>query len=139
MYVAKLKTTMQQLKVIPLRQHHNKAFVSKDLMTCTHAFVHRDCVRKHLQRLYDGPYQVLKRADKYFTVKVKGKDEVISLDSLKPAYLYIPSSIPVTDHQPTPITDKQPIVTTLTTPVPPASGHTTTHSGHHVHWTKRFS
>ena len=138
-YVTKLKTTMQQLKAVPPRQRHNKAFVSKDLMTCTHVFVRRDCVRKPLQRPYDGPYQILKRADKHFTVQVKGKEEVISLDRLKPAYLDIPSSVPVIDNPVTPITDKQPIATTSTIPVPPTSGHSTTRSGRHVHWPKRFS
>ena len=64
-YVTKLKTAMQQLKAIPPRQHSNKEFVSKDLMTCTHVFVRRDAVRKSLQRPYDGLYKVLKTAEKH--------------------------------------------------------------------------
>ena len=86
-YVTKLKTAMQQLKAVLPRQHHNKEFISKDLMTCTHVFVHRDAVRKPLQRPYDGPYKVLQTAEKHFTVGVKGKEEVISIDRLKPAHL----------------------------------------------------
>ena len=64
-YVIKLKTAMQQLKAVPPRQHSNKEFVSKDLMTCTHVFVRRDAVRKSLQRPYDGLYKVLKTAEKH--------------------------------------------------------------------------
>ena len=86
-YVTKLKTAMQQLKAVPLRQHHNKGFISKDLMTCTYVFVRRDAVRKPLQRPYDGPYKVLQITEKHFTVEVKGKEEVIPIDRLKPAHL----------------------------------------------------
>ena len=59
-YVTKLKTTMQQLKA---RQRHNKAFVSKDLMTCTHVFVRRDCVRSP----YNGHMMVRTRYSKELT------------------------------------------------------------------------
>ena len=126
---------MQQLKAVPPRQHSYKEFVSKDLMTCTHVFVRRDAVRKPLQRPYDGPYKVLKTAEKHFTVKVKGKEEVISIDRLKPAYLELPSATPVTSKQP--ITDT---TSTSTTAAPPPSGYkTTTRSGRHVHWSQRYS
>ena len=134
-YVTKLKIAMQQLKAVPPRQHSNKEFVSKDLMTCTHVFVRRDAVRKPLQRPYDGPYKVLKTAEKHFTVEVKGKKEVISIDRLKPAYLELPSATPVTSKQP--ITDT---TSTSTTAAPPPSGYkTTTRSGRHVHWLQRYS
>ena len=59
-----------------------------DLSTCTHVFVCHDANRKQLlQAPYDGPYKVLKWAEKYFTVDVKGNKETISLDQLKPAHL----------------------------------------------------
>ena len=36
---------------------------------------------------HDGPYKVLKRNDKHFTVEVKGRQDTVSLDHLKSAHL----------------------------------------------------
>lgn len=44
-------------------------------------------VCKPLQTPYEGPFPVLKRHDKYFTVNVKGKNMNISLDRLKAAFI----------------------------------------------------
>lgn len=66
-------------------------FVSRDLTTCTHVFVRRDCVKPPLTPPYDGPFPVIARTEKTFTVDVRGRHDVISLDRLKPAYL--PTSI----------------------------------------------
>ena len=79
-YVTRLKVAMQQLKAVPPRQHQNKTFVDSNLSNCSYAFVCRDSVRKPLQQLYDGPYQILSRANKHFTLDVNGKQAVISLD-----------------------------------------------------------
>ena len=40
-----------------------------------------------LQPPYDGPYRVLKRTDKHYTLDVAGRPQVVSLDRLEPAYL----------------------------------------------------
>ncbi|GFW36276.1 hypothetical protein TNCV_4931381 [Trichonephila clavipes] len=45
-------------------------------------------VKKALEPPYDGPFPEAKRYDKYFTVKIKGKDINISVDRLKPEYLF---------------------------------------------------
>ena len=58
--------------------------MSDKLSTATHVFVRRDAVRKPLQPPYDGPYLVLKRTDKHFTVS---RHDTVSVDRLKPAYL----------------------------------------------------
>ena len=46
-----------------------------------------DSVRKPLQPPYTGPYKVIARKDKYFTIVVNGKEQNISIDRLKPAHL----------------------------------------------------
>ncbi len=51
----------------------------------TDNFCHRDAVRKPLQPPYDEPYMVISRTDKYYMIGVKGRQEVVSLDRLKPS------------------------------------------------------
>ena len=89
-YIVQLKATMQKLRAIPPREKHGyKTYVSDDLMSATHAFVRHDVVRKPLQQPYDGPFEVLHRSDKHFTLDINGRSKVISLDRLKPAYMYM--------------------------------------------------
>ena len=87
-YVDKLKATMQQLQPPVVRSHQQKApYVSKDLDSCTHVFVRHDAVKTPLQQPYDGQYKVTQRSNKHFTLDIKGKTSVVSIDRLKPAYL----------------------------------------------------
>ncbi|GFS68962.1 uncharacterized protein NPIL_609321 [Nephila pilipes] len=73
-FVQKLKATMKQVKLIPFSYNCKpKPFVFKDLQKCSHVFVHTDIIRQSLQPPYHGPYQVIKRSDKIFTLLVKIK------------------------------------------------------------------
>ena len=45
-----------------------------------HVFVRHDAIRKPLQPSYDGPYRVLKRADKHYMLDSAGRPEVVSMD-----------------------------------------------------------
>ena len=38
---------------------------------------------------YDGPYEVIKRGEKAFTIKVRSKETVVSIDRLKPAFTLV--------------------------------------------------
>ena len=87
-YAAQLKLAMRSLKAIPPRADLNRTFfVPKDLLTCPFVFVRHDAVRRPLQAPYDGPFKVLRRSDKHFTLDLNGREEVISIDRLKPAYM----------------------------------------------------
>ena len=87
-YVAQLKMSMQQLRGTPVRkQPQRKPYISKDMGNTTHVFVCHEAIRKPLQLPYEGPYHVLKRADKHYMFDIAGRSEVVSLDRLKPAYL----------------------------------------------------
>ena len=79
---------MQKLRVVPPHcQPRSNTYVSKELSTCTHVFVHNDAVRKPLQPPYEGPFRVIDRATKYFTLDLNGQKDKVSLDQLKPAHL----------------------------------------------------
>lgn len=64
----------------------NNIFVHQDLSTCKAVFLRVDSVRKPLQRPYQGPYPVLAKNDKYFTLKLPSRTVNVSIDRLKPAY-----------------------------------------------------
>ena len=101
-----LKAAMRELRAVPPRhQTRSNTYVSKDLSTCTHVFVHNDTVRKPLQPPYDGPFKVIDRAARYFTLDLNGRKDKVSLDRLKPAYLdtapdadNISNTSPLTTH-----------------------------------------
>ncbi|GFW22766.1 retrovirus-related Pol polyprotein from transposon 412 [Trichonephila clavipes] len=87
-FAEELQKQMDQLQPLKTRrQPSQKHFVHKDLHNSSHVFIRVDRVKKALEPPYDGPFPVAKRYDKYFTVKIKGKDIIISVDRLKPAYL----------------------------------------------------
>ena len=130
-YAARLRLTMQKLQATPVRsQPQRKVHVCKELASCTRVFVRNDTVRKPLQQPYTGPYRVLQRSDKHYTVDFNGRNEVISLDRLKPAHMKHLTTEDVDDEA---------------TPLPPSSLEESsrptqqiTHSGRHVHWPERL-
>ena len=103
---------MSNLHPPKARQVHRPLHVSDILSKCTHVFVRRDAVKKPLQQPYDGPFRVLTRTDKHFTVDCNGRHSVISIDRLKPAFLealeqtpeLYPSSSPPTPQPPNRVT-----------------------------------
>ncbi|XP_045778811.1 uncharacterized protein LOC123876550 [Maniola jurtina] len=86
-YVRRLTETMAAITPTERSPATRSTFVYKDLATCTHVFVRNDTVRSPLTPPYDGPYQVLKRHDKYYQIQLPLRTTVVSLDRLKPAYM----------------------------------------------------
>ena len=68
-------------------KHHAKTKVQipHDLTKCPAVWVRVDAHRRPLDRPYVGPYQVISRSDKYFTLDIRGKQDNVSIDRLKPA------------------------------------------------------
>ena len=82
-YVKQLKVTMRHLQATPPRvSDRPKVYISKDLTSSSHVFVGNDAVRKPLQQPYDGPFKVLLRSDKYFTLDINGHKDTVSVDRL---------------------------------------------------------
>ena len=128
-FADRLRRTMHELKPTPSRFQPHNALIPKDLHSCSHVYVRHDAVRKPLQPPYDGPFKVLRRMDKYFVLDIKGREQTISLDRLKVAYLdsdFLPSSCPL------------PLVTDTTTEQSSPSVPYTTRSGRHVRFTDRY-
>ncbi len=115
-FVHQLKSHMQQIRPLPPRPAHSN---SQDLATTTHVFIRQDAVRKPLQPPYNGPYPVVSRTDKHFTIKVNGRQDTISVDRLKPAHL---DDIP------------ERLLHTVNSPI-----ERVTRSGSQVHWPKHLS
>ena len=87
-YVSKLRDVMQQLCATPTRfPHQRSTYVDPALTACTHVFVRHDAVRSPLQPPYDGPYEMIKRQGKSYTLLMKGHERTVSLDRLKPAHM----------------------------------------------------
>ncbi|GFS91083.1 transposon Ty3-I Gag-Pol polyprotein [Trichonephila clavipes] len=114
-FAEELQKQMDQLQPLKIRRQQSpKLFAHKDLHDSTHIFIRGDIVKKALEPPYDGPFPVSKRYDKYFTVKIKGKDINISVGRLKPAYLLSndgdnPDNFKQLEHAPT-LPDKKLIV-----------------------------
>lgn len=92
-YASRLRSSFEKLRPVPTRQRNSrKVFLSPELSRCTHVFIRTDAVKRPLQNPYEGPFKVLKHGDKYFTVLVKGREDTISLDRIKPAHLEQPQA-----------------------------------------------
>ena len=124
-FVSNLRTQMQNIRPTPPRTPQRNSNIIDGLSTVTHVFVRHDAVRTPLQPPYDGPYPVLKRTDKHFTIDINGRKDTVSVDRLKPAHLDIEPEHFIT--QPSPMnTQIQPITRT-------------TRSGRHVHFPQYFA
>lgn len=87
-YAQRLRLLMQDLRPVATRIPSTRStFVSPYLAKCTHVFIRHDGVKAPLQPPYDGPFPVVCRDTKTFTVLIKNKEQVVSIDRVKPAHL----------------------------------------------------
>ncbi|CAK9832695.1 Gag-Pol polyprotein [Anthophora retusa] len=64
-----------------------RVFLYKELDNCKYVFLRRDSSKTILQPPYDGPYEVVSRDSKTFTLKIDSKLRVVSINRIKPAYI----------------------------------------------------
>ncbi|XP_064482852.1 uncharacterized protein LOC135395685 [Ornithodoros turicata] len=95
-YVTRLRDVFTDLRPAPTCLGSTaKVYVHPDLATYTHVFVRVVSVRKPLQLPYNGPYLVIARSPKHFTVRINAKTEEIAMDRLKSAYTASPTATEV--------------------------------------------
>ena len=98
-FISQLKTYFRSTKPVLPRVTQQDSSIPPTLSTTTHVFVRHDGIRKPLQPPYNGPYPVIKRTDKHFTISINGRNDTVSVNRLKPAH--IDTDSPVTESSPT--------------------------------------
>nr|XP_054757348.1 uncharacterized protein LOC129263463 [Lytechinus pictus] len=98
-YAHRLKRMMRELHPTPTRKQHTRTQVHPELHSSSHIFLRDDAVTKPLQPPYRGPFRVICRTDKYFTIDYNGKHENVSVDRLKPAFIEQEATTPSFHHQ----------------------------------------
>ncbi|GBM97987.1 Pro-Pol polyprotein [Araneus ventricosus] len=89
-FLQMLRHHVRSFRPVPTRHHCSDAvFISDDLIKASHVFLRIDRVRKSLEPPYAGPYKVLSRTEKVFTVEINGKPTSVSIDRLKAAHLFL--------------------------------------------------
>lgn len=87
-FVKQLTEAMHKIRPYSTSNHDStKFFIFKNLADTSHVFVRNDKVRSALQPPYDGPYPVVARKSKYYTIQIDRKKVNISINRLKPAFV----------------------------------------------------
>ena len=116
-FLRNLQQTMHSIQPPAPKFHGNQtSYVPSTLATAKYVYERKDSHKHPLQRPYDGPFRVVTKSDKYFTLEIKGRPETVSIDRLKTAYvtpltieenkemLISPKSILTDNPKPTPVT-----------------------------------
>ena len=117
-FVAELQHSFRALAPFPADFHvgpGRPAAVPKSLRSCPAVFVRVDAVKRPLTPPYVGPYKVLERSDKTFSLLKSGKPWVVSVDRLKPFFLPVMSA----PLSPSPVSTSSSSVPTSASPRPP--------------------
>lgn len=67
-FIQDLKERVSNLVFTPTRTSNRAIFVPRTLENCEFVFLRRDAIKKPLTQTYSGPFQVISRAPKYFTI-----------------------------------------------------------------------
>ncbi|GFY79029.1 gag-Pol polyprotein [Trichonephila inaurata madagascariensis] len=87
-FLLRLRETFRTLKPTPASCHSSTScFMHTALKTCSHVFVRVEGLKPSSTASYQGPFEVLSRTNKHFTIKINDRTSTISIDRLKPAFL----------------------------------------------------
>ena len=91
-FVVDLRQRMQQVRPVPPVWHgeesrrsfvHTQSFPRLNTCVC----VRVDAYKSPLQAPYKGPFKVLERHSKYFKLDLGNREDTVSIDKLKPAFM----------------------------------------------------
>ncbi|GBM77767.1 hypothetical protein AVEN_231574-1 [Araneus ventricosus] len=98
-YFSNIPVTTSTSSFLQMLWHHVRSFrpvrttlkciLVSDLIKASHVFLRIDQVRKSMEPPYAGPYKILLRTKKDFTVQIDGKQTTVSIDRLKAAHLFL--------------------------------------------------
>ena len=88
-FVSDLLKRMNELKPSEMAHHATpKIQMPSSIAEADFVYVRTDAVRQPLVRPYTGPFKVVDKSAKYFTISKNGKTDTVSIDRLKPAFLF---------------------------------------------------
>jgi len=64
---------------------HQIVYVNKRLLTCSHVMMSNEYKKHSLDAPWTGPWKVLRRSSKTYTIDWKGKAYIVTIDHLHPA------------------------------------------------------
>nr|XP_042911808.1 uncharacterized protein LOC122272331 [Parasteatoda tepidariorum] len=139
-FVQQLREKMSSMRPTPTSAHgQHKIFVHPKLKDCTHVFLRVDKIVPPLTQPYTGPHEVLSRTDKHITIQKNGKETCVSLDRVKPAFIFNDLISETNDSVIGSSTSDFPIVpTTSTSDFPSLPSRQLTKSGRRVRFPKRL-
>ena len=87
--IRKLAVEMSKIDVDVLsagRIHSKKrVFMPPELLTCQRVWLRTDRIKRPLEAPYSGPYKIIKRQDKHYTIEILNGSQIsVSIDRLKP-------------------------------------------------------
>lgn len=134
-FLQHLRKFFSQQTLTPPRQPRADSHVDSRLSSCAYVFVRCDKVRKSLVPPYDGPFRVVSRGDRVLTIDRAGKNDVVSIDRLKPACIeeFDPSRSSTEQRIPASSSTRDDRETQRPEPAPPPA-ETRTRSGRRVHF-----
>ena len=71
----------------PTRHNQRDSYIPTGLLNTEFVFIRQDLVKPALSPPYKGPYHILQRTDKAYQLDIGGRQDWVSIDRLKPAYI----------------------------------------------------
>ena len=100
-FTLRLKADMAAAKFTETAWHTTapRQQIPEALNRAVFVFVRHGARRTPLTRPYDGPFRVLEKGEKFFRIKVGAKEQVVTVDRLKPAFGFADPTPPAAEKK----------------------------------------
>lgn len=86
-FIERLRQHFKNLRPTETRCDTKNCYVPKSLDETDYVFVRVDRVQRPLSAPYEGPFRIIRRTRKFFILDRNGKNDSVSIDRLKPAFI----------------------------------------------------